>query len=235
MENNPVAPDTAAQEVPAATSEASQQNTQAAPRANVPAEQVEAFNKFVEANGGFDKAFGKMKSVISNPQPEPEKVAEPAPVKPEAAPVNTQDNPSTPEGFITQEEFAVQQYFNALANEPQYAPIADQIRNGDIIDKMTDFDIDVIRNGNINDSQIRKFASIIAQTVPTTQTPVTPQASAAPTVDYVEVGPNGTITSMDQAMAVIKQNHELKAAGMPGHPYYKQAGEFVGQHYADKK
>ena len=43
----------------------------AAPTANIPADQIEAFNKFVDSNGGFEKAFAKLRTDVSTPAPAP--------------------------------------------------------------------------------------------------------------------------------------------------------------------
>ena len=73
MENTPVAP--AAPEAPVseapinsnpAPAQAAPAPAAPTPVANIPADKIEAFNKFIDANGGYDKAFAKLKSDITS-------------------------------------------------------------------------------------------------------------------------------------------------------------------------
>lgn len=202
----------------------------AAPTADIPADQIEAFNKFVNANGGFEKAFAKLKTDVSTPAPAP--AQEPAQAAQPAQPVQPVQpaQQSVPNGYITQEEFAAQQYFASLANEPDYAPIADQVRSGEVLKEMAKFGIRPMKDGYFNDRQIRDFLGLYAKTVPT-QTPSTP-VTTTPTVDYVNVGEQ--ITSRDDAMKILEQNRTLKP-GIAPHPQTDAAKEFLKGYFNGTK
>lgn len=182
-------------------------------------EQLADMKKFFDNNGGFDG----VKAKISNPEPKsvPTQMSEPQqptsqpqtqPVEPTPAP-----QPRTPEGAITQAEFMAQQYFKALAGEEKYAPIAKQIANGDLLKEMASFNIQPLnQDGSINDTMVRRYLDLKAQTVPAQPTGTEPNASNAPTVNYVEVGDK--IENLEQAQAVFMQ---------AGHPKRELAKEFI--------
>ena len=233
MENTP----TAAAEAPKAPeTEAAPQNTNPEP-AQAPApnlhgfteEQLAEMEKFYSANGGYEKAFGKVKSAISNPV----KPAEPATKPAEAPAPQPQPQPEAPaykapEGSISPQEFLAHQYFKGLSQDPKYAGISEQIANGDILKEMAAFNIQALnQDGSLNDGMVRKFLDLKAQTVPAKPTAAEPDASAAPTVSYVNVGDK--IENIDQAYQVIMQ---------PNHPATKMAEEFIKNHLnpnSDKK
>lgn len=202
------------------------QEAPATPTANIPADQIEAFNKFVNANGGFEKAFAKLKTDISTktqaqPVQQPERQAQ--------TPQSQQPQPQVeqvPAGYITEEEFRAQQYFQSLASEPGYESIADKIRSGAVLSEMAKFGIKPMQGHMINDRQVRDFLSLYAKTVPT-QAPSSP-VTTTPTVDYVNVGDQ--ITSRDDAIAVINQNRTLKD-GMAQHPQTEAAKEYLKKYF----
>lgn len=182
------------------------------------------FQKFIEANGKFDSAFSKMKADISNPQPEkpteaPQSTSEPQNDKEPTS--HTEAAPEafkTPQGAITAQEFLAEQYFKSLAGEEKYSNISDGIRNGDYLKEMAAFGIQALnQDGSINDQKVRMYLDLKSQTVPAKPTETTPDASAAPTVTYTEVGENG-IASMDQAYKIIME---------PNNPNAKAAEEFI--------
>lgn len=185
------------------------------------AETFGKFQKFVEANGKFDSAFSKMKADISNPA----KPAEPAAKPAEAPAQQPQSQPEAPaykapEGSISPQEFLAHQYFKGLSQDPKYAGISEQIANGDILKEMAAFNIQALnQDGSLNDGMVRKFLDLKAQTVPAKPTAAEPDASAAPTVSYVNVGDK--IENIDQAYQVIMQ---------PNHPATKMAEEFIKNH-----
>lgn len=178
--------------------------------------------KFYDANGGYEK----VKSRLSNP---PKAVAPTQPTL--EAPV--QQTPPTPQGAITQQEFMARQYFNSLAAEQEFSPIATQIRDGSVLREMAEFGISPLnQDGSLNDLQVRKFLTLKAQTVPATP-PSTPESNS-PTVEYVPTGENGTITSIDQAYAVLTQDGTLKRMGQAGHPAAQAAEAFIKEQYNKK-
>ena len=182
-------------------------------------EQLAEMEKFYSANGGYEKAFGRVKSAISNPvKPvEPSQEVSTAAPEPRPQPVEV---PKTPEGAITAQEFLAQQYFKALAGEEKYAPISQGIASGEYLKEMSAFGINALNpDGSINDQKVRMYLDLKAQTVPAKPTGSEPDASAAPTVSYVNVGDK--IENIDQAYQVIMQ---------PGHPSTKMAEEFIKTH-----
>lgn len=227
MENNP----TAAAEAPKAPeTEAAPQNTNPEP-AQAPAPDMHGFTsdqladmkKFFDANGGFDK----IKSKISNPTPapEPEKKTEPTP-QPQAQPVESQQ--PLPKGARTNEDLMAEYYFRTLAEKPEYAAISGDIKKGNVLAEMDRLGINYrYPNGAWNDERINEYLKLKAQTVPAKPTAAEPDASAAPTVSYVNVGDK--IENIDQAYQVIMQ---------PNHPKSKEAEEFIKNHLnpnSDKK
>lgn len=210
----------------------------AAPTANIPADQIEAFNKFVDSNGGFEKAFAKLRTDVSTPAPQPAQPAQSA--QPAQQQMTTEQleqiinskpaEQSIPVGYITPEEFTAQQYFYTLANEPEYSAISDQVRSGAVLKEMAKFGIRPMQNGAINDRQIRDFLGLYAKTVPT-PAPAAPVTNT-PTVDYVNVGEQ--VTSRDDAMRILEQNSKLKA-GVAPHPQTEAAKEFLKGYFNGTK
>lgn len=204
------------------------------------AETLGKFQKFVEANGKFDSAFSKMKADISNPQKateapqttsEPKNDKEPAP-----QPQTPVEAPKTPEGAITAQEFLAKQYFQSLAEEEKYAAISKGIANGEYLKEMSAFGISPLnQDGSINDQKVRMYLDLKAQTVPAQATSSEPNASPAPTVDYVATGPDGAVTTAEQAYSILQQDAQLKAAGMGSHPAIAKAEQFISEMINGKK
>ena len=227
MENNPeapVAPEAKSEATPInANQEQGQAQTPAAPDMHgFTSEQLADMQKFFQANGGYDK----VKSRISNPEPKAEPVTvqdtakqfEPkAPEEPAYVP---------PEGAITQQEIFAKTYFDSLASQEKYAGIAKEISSGAVLKEMADLGIRVMnQDGSINAGTVTKYLDRIAQTVPAKQSGAEPEASAAPTVDYVPVGDK--IDSIDKARAVIMQDAQLRRSGQAGHPNVKMAEDYL--------
>ena len=180
-------------------------------------EQLAEMKKFYDANGGFEK----VKSKISNPE-KPAEASQTAPeAKTDSEPTSHTEEPKeaikTPQGAITASEFLAEQYFKSLAGEEKYATISEGIRKGDYLKEMAAFGIQALNpDGSINDQKVRMYLDLKAQTVPAKPTETEPNASNAPTVDYINVGEK--IENIDQAYKVIMQN---------GHPKTKEAEEFI--------
>lgn len=233
MENAPEAP-AEAQKAP--ESEATPINSNPEP-AQAPdmhgftSDQLAEMQKFFESNGGFDK----VKSKISNPEPKVEPVSQPAPQMQPSQPIAPQAPAyQEPEGSITQQEWMAREYFKALSTEEKYAPIAKEIASGELLKEMAGFNIQVLnQNGSINEGMVRKYLDLKAQTVPAKQTSSMPEASAAPTVDYIPVGES--ITSADQARKVIMQDSQLRRQGQAGHPSVKLAEDYLREVLSGKK
>lgn len=230
MENTPEAAGAAPATQPEATP-----NTNSAPAApdmhGFTSEELAEMRKFYDSRGGFEK----VKSMLSNPQNYSEPVQKPnldatyAMKKEEdmlKAPQPEAPKYQAPVGSITREEFLAQQYFGALAKEEKYAPIAKDVESGAVLKDMAAFNIRPINpDGSINDSMVRRYLDLKAQTVVAHQTSATPEASAAPTVDYVQFDE----ANMDirKATAVLQQDSALRARGMAGHPDAQKAEEFM--------
>ena len=221
MENTPEA----AGAVPAPQTEATPTNSNPEP-AQAPdmhgftSEQLADMQKFFQANGGYDK----VKSRISNPTPAP--VQEQKPVEPIQPAEPPKPAYKAPAGSITPQEFLAQQYFGALSHEEKYAAIAKEVESGAVLRDMAAFNIHPMNeDGSINDVMVRRFLDMKAATVAARQPASMPEASAAPTVDYVPV--EGDIRDMQQAMAVLQQDSALRAAGMAGHPSADAAEKFM--------
>lgn len=229
-----------APEAAAPTTEATNTNTNPAPaETTAPAEPAQApdlhgftndqlaeMSKFIESNGGYDKAFKTFKERISNPAPEAPK-EQPKAQEQQQAPAQEQPAPAqTPAGYMSQQEFMAQQYYNSLASQEEYAPIADKIRSGEMFKEMAKFGIRPMdQNGNINDAQVREFFNLYAKTVPAAPAKI-PAEAAAPTVEYVPVN-NGKIENFQQAAQIIAQSAKLKASGQAEHPQLQAAEEFI--------
>lgn len=186
-------------------------------------EQLADMKKFFDNNGGFDG----VKAKISNPEKPVEKPVENSqpqtnePTSHTQEPMQTQV-PQTPQGAITAQEFLAKQYFKSLAGEEKYAPIAKGIENGDYLKEMAAFGINALnQDGSINDQKVRMYLDLKAQTVPAKPTETEPNASAAPTVSYTEVGEAG-FTDINQAYKVLM---EL------GNPNMAKAEEFIRNHF----
>lgn len=243
MENTPeAAPQNTGTEAPIINSnpapEAPAQASVEAPATNdlgLTAEQAAEFKKFVEANGGFDKSFKTFKERISNPvQETPKTQEEPAAQASQPQAQEQPVHPQTPAGYMSQQEFMAQQYYNNLANMEAYAPIADKIRSGEMFSEMAKFGIRPMdSNGNINDVQVREFFDLYAKTIPTTPAQ-TPEASNAPTVDYINVK-DGKIESMDQAARIIAQSATYEARGLAKHPDVEAAEAYMKEVLSGKK
>lgn len=194
----------------------------AVPTADIPADKIEAFNKFVNANGGFEKAFAKLKTDVSTPAPE-QPVQPAAPAAPAPAPAEE----PLPEGYVTWQEDRVRTYFEKLAAKKEYASIADKIISGDVITEMKKFNIPIGDNRGVNEKQIKDFLDMYAKTVPA-PAPSTP-ITATPTANYVQVGEQ--ITSRDEAMKIIQQNMELRSKGIAEHPQTAAAKEYLKKYF----
>jgi len=200
-------------------------------------EQLEAFNRFTSNNGGFDKVFDKMKQTVSNPQkPEQAQVEQSTqsvqPTQP-TQPTQPVQEYKIPEGYVSQAELNTRRYFNDLAGSDEYKNIAGEIRDGSILKTLASFDVTINDDhGNINDAKIRNFLSLYAKTKPAIQ-PAEAEGSGAPTVNLVETGENGEVTSKEMAENIVRQNIELKQMGKT-HPSIEKALEFLKNNVYNK-
>lgn len=193
----------------------------ATPQANVPADQVEAFNKFVEANGGFDKAFGKMKQTISNPQPQQPEQPQ-APAQP-TQPTDTQLQSQAPlqqqkpaDGYLTANDIAKLQYNKMLSEAYSELDTEGYITKGEFVKEATSMGIPVMdQAGNMNDAAIRKFLDLKKATIP--PAPASAPITTTPTVTYTTV--EGDITTQEQADKIMSE-------GM-NNPQYQDALKFT--------
>lgn len=191
-------------------------------------EQLADMKKFFDNNGGFDK----IKARISNPEPKP--VEQPAQPVQQQAPVQPQQpqqpqqfqQPKPAEGSMSVNEYIAKQYFEGFSKDPKYKQVFDGTKSAELIKEMAGFNVYLTNlDGTINDDGVRKYLDMKAQTIASHQTQITPEASAAPTVDYVQVGE--TINNVAEARAVLRQDAQLRASGQAGHPSIEKAREFL--------
>lgn len=186
-------------------------------------EQLADMKKFFDNNGGFDG----VKAKISNPTKAtetPAQVAEPQKQEEPTSHAQAQpvEAPKTPKGAITRDEWLAKEYFKSLSTEEKYSGISNQIRSGEYLKEMAAFGIQPLnQDGSINDEKVRMYLDLKAQTVPAKPTESEPNASAAPTVTYTEVGDN--ITDINQAYQVLMEK---------GHPASGKAEEFIKNYYS---
>lgn len=188
-------------------------------------EQLAEMDKFFKANGGFEK----IKSKISNPDKPAETVAEPQKTEPTSQPQSQPvETPrfQRPTGARTLEEINTRRYFKDLSLDPRFAPIAKEIEDGSVLKEMDSLGIVAVNpDYSINEDRLLQFLDLKAKTVPAKPTESEPNASAAPTVSYTEVGENG-ISTIDQAYKIIME---------PGNPNIKAAEDFIKESYNGKK
>lgn len=218
-------------EAPETTAPAEATAEQVAKFLGTDVETLEKFTKFTTSNGDFNKAFSKLKTDISAPNTEkaPEPVENPQPTQPQQP---AQQQSETAEqtlntlskGFVSPQAFLTRQYFNALAGEEKYAPIAKDIESGSVIKEMEEFGIHPTdAQGNFNDNQVRKFLDLKAQTVPATPSVVEP--TTTPTVTFTDI--EGDITSFEQAQKVFMESVSSRAQGKGEHPRLEEAKKFL--------
>lgn len=236
MENTP---DTAPTTAPAEASDKTPTTTNPEPTQTTPsptvdlgltAEQAEKFKIFIDNSGGFDNAFKKLKTDISQPKaaekpvenPQPQPTNEPT-SHTEAQPVEQLAQQPLPKGARTNEDLMAEYYFRTLSERPEYAAISKDIREGNVLAEMDRLGINYrYSNGAWDDERINEYLKLKAQTIPAKPTETEPNASAAPTVTYTEVGDQ--IANIDQAYKVIMEK---------GHPQTKMAEEYI-KNYLNK-
>lgn len=200
-------------------------------------EQTEQFKKFLDANGGFSTAFSKLKQDVTGrntdkkeePTSQPEQTTEPKAEQPQAP----QPEPTKPaDGYISPQDFAIKQYFKAVAGEEKYAAIAKDIESGAILKEMAGLGIKATDdNGNYNDAMIHKFLDLKAATVPATPSVVEP--TTTPTVTFTEI--DGDITSFADAQKIITESMKGRATGTGEHPKLAEAKKFMKEYYGNKR
>ena len=204
---------------------APEQKTEAQDMHGFTSEQLAEMRKFYDANGGFEK----VKSKISNPEKPAEntKKTTEKPAEKEEPTSHTEAQPGAqqaqqplPKGARTNEDLMAEYYFRTLSEKPEYAPIAEDIRKGNVLTEMDKLGINYrYPNGAWNDERINEYLKLKAQTVPAKPTESEPNMSSAPTVDYVNVGDK--IENIDQAYKVLMQ---------PNHPKMQMAEEYIKNH-----
>lgn len=239
MEDTPAAaapateanPNINSNEAPATPAE----STPNVPQAAIPADQIENFNKFINANGGYEKAFDKLKQAVSNPTPAPQSTTQPAPsptitptdsVANNGMPSNAQPiNPfDTPEGYLNANKIALLNY-NEMLQKAYPELDKDYMIKGEFMKEAQSLGMTVMDNqGNINDRVIRKFLDLKKDAVQ----PAAPSepVTATPTVTYVN--PEGELDSRAKAQQIMAQGE--------GHPQYQAAVNFMRRSlYPNKK
>lgn len=250
MENNtPVAPTDAPAPASVATPTNSNEQAPAAPPTDVSAapaeptaeqiakylgttpEGLEKFKKFSDNNGGFDKVFSERKKEISTPQAQQPQ----APVQPIAEAQQLPQQATTPNGLNMEyiEGRVVKDYFNELAEKPEYANIASQLRDGTVMEEASKrFGINPIANGKINEGPLKDFCDMYSKTMPAapSQAPMTNTPTVQPTMAEF----TGPINSSQDALKVIQEHNAMAAAGKGEHPRYADAQKFLSGGFASR-
>lgn len=201
---------------------------QVSPKAEIPADQVEAWNRFMENNGGFEKAFQKVKDAIAKPQSAPTDSQVPAQPTQPVGPQPTADqnivtaSPGIPqmekpaEGYLSANDIAKLQYNKMLSEAYSELDTEGYITKGEFVKEATSMGIPVMdQAGNMNDAAIRKFLDLKKATIP--PAPTSAPITATPTVTYTTV--EGDITTQEQADKII-----LEGAN---NPQYQDALKFT--------
>lgn len=199
------------------------------------AEQIkeyESYKRFIDSNGGFEAIKKNISAPKNTPEATQTLAEQPQEQQTNAPSQQPQAFQRPAEGQIGMEALLVQQYMDKLASIPKYAPIADDIRNGNLMREMSEgvVPISPVSNGAINDSQIRWYLDMKAAGAAATQTSSEP--TSTPTVDYL---PIENIESYDDASKILLQNQSLRAAGLPEHEKTKEAKEFIKNYMAGKR
>lgn len=204
----------------------------ATPVANIPADKIEAFNRFIEGNGGFDSAFAKLKRDVSapvsqQPQRQPQ-MQQPQMQQSQPQYQQFQQPQRLPEGYVSQEELNVKRVYDDFARDPGYAPIKDELSSGEIFKTMQRFGIRPVGpNGSVNVGQVKDFLDMYAKSKAPAIAPSAP-VTTTPTVDYVNVGDK--ITSRDDALAIMRQNMQL-GGKVANHPQTEAAKEYLKNYF----
>ena len=218
----PVAPEAKSEATPTNNNPepAKEQEAPAAPDMHgFTSEQLADMQKFFQANGGYEK----VKSKISNPTPA--QVEDRKPVEPAQPEAPKEPEYKAPAGAVNRDEWFVKSYFESLADK-KFNNISDYIYSGKVLTEMAELGIQyLLPNGAIDAEKVDKFLTMKSQTAPAKQTDVSPEASAAPTVDYIPVG--DSVKSVEEARAIIMQDMQLKRSGQAGHPSVKMAEDFL--------
>lgn len=200
-------------------------------------EQAEQFKKFLDANGGFSTAFSKLKQDVTGRNTDKKEESASQPERPEQPEQKIEEatpaEPAKPaEGYVSPQDFALKQYFKAVAQEEKYASIAKDIEKGGILKEMAELGIKPTdENGNYNDAMIHKFLDLKAATVPAAPSVVEP--TTTPTVTFTEL--DGGIESFEDAQKVIMESMNGRAKGAGEHPKLADAKKFMSEYLNGKK
>lgn len=210
---------------------------QISPKAEIPADQVEAWNKFMENNGGFAEAFKKVKQAIANPQsvapkPEQNQIQQSEPLNDNTTQtlqlMVQQQSVKPAEGYLSANDIAKLQYNKMLSEAYSELDKEGYITKGDFVKEAASMGIPVMdQAGNMNDAAIRKFLDLKKQTLP--PAPTSSPVTTTPTVTYTKV--EGDQMNREQAEKIMGEGE--------GNPQYKQAVQFMREAIfgkpADKK
>lgn len=197
-------------------------------------EDLANMRKFFDNNGGFEGVKNKISNPtpVQQPEQKPVEPAQPAPTQPQ---VDAQANIfKAPSSATKVTEYAVRGYFERLAAKEKYSGIAEDLINGNILKEMDSLGVRAVYpDGSIDEDVLGKFLDLKAKTVPAKQSSAMPEASPAPTVDYIPVGES--IESMAQAQQIILQDTQLRRQGKAGHPSVKMAEDYMREVLSGKK
>lgn len=195
-------------------------------------EQLAEMQSFIHNNGDFEKAWPRMKNAISRPQNVPETPQAPQTVQqPAAQPQAPQNGSQQPvAGTYSMEELMVASQFEKYAAKPEYAGIADEIKSGEVLKGLKDFNINVVENGRFNDVGIRRYLDLYSASKPAKPTSVEPANDMAMADDLSNIK---EITSMDEANRIQLDDIRRRNAGQSGNPLAAKAKEYIKNYYAE--
>lgn len=194
-------------------------------------EGLEKAKKFYENNGGFDKVFSERKKEITTPQAQQSQASAQPVVEAQQLPQQA----TTPNGLNMEyiEGQVVKDYFKELAEKPEYANIATQLRDGTVMEEASKrFGIQPIANGKINDGPLKQFCDMYSKTMPAT--PAQAPMTNTPTVQPTAAEFTGPINSTQDALKVIQEHNAMVSAGKGDHPKYAEAQKFLNQGFASR-
>lgn len=198
----------------------------AAPEPVFAHEEAVAIKRFLDSNGGLEgvkRTVSARQAPAPQPQPELQPEVQPQPSEP-SQPLQVPQEKFT--GGIGMDELMIQGYFERLAQRPEYASIADEIRSGAVLKQLVDFDIQPVRDGRIDNKKITRYLDLYSKTKPAA--PTEAQVTPTPTVDYIQISGDKIDNYMD-AMNILAQSRAAEMQGAAPHPLKEQASQFVNQ------
>lgn len=193
-------------------------------------EGLQGIKSYYDNNGGPEKAMANMKRIMANRQPAPQP-------QPTVTPLANNPNNVTPmtnepmapmpqpaiEGGFTMQELALQNYFEKLSQREEYASISQEIANGDVLKQLKEWGIPILVGDQVNAAGINRYLGLYAKSKPA-PAPANP-VTTTPLAEPIQTA-SGSVTNMNEAVAILAQDRDFRSKGQPGHPLAEQANKF---------